>query len=660
MARRRPNRLARPVAGHTIKGLPAGLAQPGGQVRSSEQIAALVAQQMTVGGLAQPLPRDQFPYAFGPGMPLTPAPLDPTRPTTGRAEPRLWEYPVSWNLPGVTTGRTVPWRILRQAAEIPLIRDCIRIRKAEVAGLEWDFSLSRRAVERAQRDQPGASRLDVESGLRQKLAGEIDRAVSFWTAPDKGNGYTFTEWISQALEEHLVLDALAIYPRRTLGGDLYALEVLDGSTVKPLLDHRGGRPMPPEAAYQQIIHGFPRGEYTADTSDTNGQTVVTDGYTADQLIYIRREVRTHTPYGLSPVESALIDIDLWQKRVGWLRSEYTDGMAPSGWLRWLSESSNTWTPQQIAEYERELNDHYAGNTALRRRYRVLPPGLIPDESNASEAERYKPEFDLFVIKLVAAHFDITAHELGHAETKGIGGAGHAEGQDRLGERKGRGPALKWIASLISDMSRAHLGTPPELEFRWLGLDDETEDAEQTRADVASGLLTLNEGRDEIGRPRYAFPEADRAAIMSTAGTVTFIEGAEQRAAAAAELAARAAVQPPPAPGQAPPVDEQQQAKTAEAAAYRRWAAKGHSSRRFELQHLVHADLAVHGVDPDRVLVKADEPTTFTLQVGSVDGSAMSAAIAELAREGKLKITADQVKAGGQGKAPGPDGPATRP
>lgn len=610
MARRRRNR--RPIE----KALPATLSSSAvsGQTYTAEQVSALLNRQQSTASLAQPLPRDQYEYQFGPGIPLTPAPLDPTRPT-GRAEPRIWEYPVSWNLPG-QRGRLVPWKTLRDAADLPLIRDCIRIRKSEIQGLEWDFGLTRRALDRAQRDQPEAGRLDVERQLRDKLVTDIDRCTDFWLVPDPGNGYTFAEWICMFLEEQLVLDALAIYPRYTLGGDLYALEILDSSTIKPLLDHRGGRPMPPEPAYQQILYGFPRGEFTADTSDTEGRTVVPNAYTSDQLVYIRREVRAHTPYGLSPVEQALLDIDLWQKRVAWLRAEYTDGTMPSGWLVNEQGANHQWNPSQVAEYERELNDHYSGNTSNRFRYRVLPPGFRPEESGPGTAEKYKSEFDLHLLKLVVAHFDLTVHELGFTEAKGLGSQGHAEGQDRLNNRKGRKPVLRWIAELITDMSRAHLGLPAELEFKWLGIDDEGEGEEEdkTAEQVAAGLLTINEGRDELGRPRFTIPEADKPAIIAASGTITFVEGAEERAQATQDLAERAvdakANGGPPGGGQDNPRAPARSGssapggsgakKHAEALAYKRWAAKGRNGRRFELEHIEPADLLEFEIDPARV------------------------------------------------------------
>jgi hypothetical protein len=272
--RRLPHRLVQPAV---EKSLPLALASAGGQIRSGDAALMALRQQSALRGqLAQPLPRDEYPYEFGPNIPLVPAPLDPAG-LSGRAEPRLYEYPVSWNLPG-QDNRLIPWRTLREAGDHPLIRAAITVRKAEIAGLEWDFTLSRRAVDEAVRDSSGASRLDVEQQLRDRLRPAIMAARAAWQKPDVGNGLTFAEWTSRFLEEHLVLDAAVIYPRLTVGGKWFSFEILDGATVKPLLDHRGGRPLPPQPAYQQILYGFPRGEFTADTSDMDGQLQIPNAY----------------------------------------------------------------------------------------------------------------------------------------------------------------------------------------------------------------------------------------------------------------------------------------------------------------------------------------------------------------------------------------------
>lgn len=613
--RRRPYRLA-----GTTKALPAALTtSTAGQVRTADQVTALAQLHNQMGTVATPLPRDLYPYQFGPGIPLNPAPLDPVRRDTGRAEPRIYDYPVSWNLPG-QQGRLIPFSVLRRAAEMPILADCIRIRKEEISTLQWEIGVSPRAVGAVQREQPGTSRHIAEKTIRESMIPEIERLTHWWQEPDRGNGYTFEQWITQLLDERLVIDALAIYPRCTLGGDLYAFEILDGATIKPLLDHRGGRPMPPEPAYQQQLHGFPRGEFTADVSvDEDGTPTIPGGYPADQLIYRRRDVRTWTPYGRSPVEMALLDLDTWMKRQAWIRAEYTDGVMPGGWLRWSDNNPDVmWSPQQVLEYETALNDLLSGDTAARKRWRMLPPGVVPEPAGAGEAERYKPEYDLFLLKLLVAHFDMTIHELGFTETQGLGSAGHQVGQENLNERKGSKPTLKAIQAILTDISRAHLGMPPELEFRWTDLATDEGDADTVIAEqVGAGLLTLNEGRDETGRPRYDFAEADMPALYAPrTGTITFLEGAsiaeqppvEQDAGFTGATAQPGAPgQDKPRPGTAPPGSDGRTggegAKAAEAAAYHRWARKGRLGRRFELQLIASPpELAFYGIDPDRVML----------------------------------------------------------
>jgi hypothetical protein len=322
-------------------------------------------------GAALPLPRNPrwATAPFGPGAPLVPAPIDATRPDTGRAEPRIWQYPVSWNLPG-SANRLHPWTLLRSAADgISLFRRCIEIRKDHMTGLDWDVVISQDAVERAQAGEPDTGRADVESKLRDRLGPEIDRAVQFLDTPDRANGYQFAQWLSMLLEEVFVLDALPIYPRYTFGGDLWSLEVIDGTTIKPLLDERGGRPLAPYPAYQQVLFGFPRGEFTADTTMTDDGQAIRGGYAADELIYSRRVVRVWTPYGYSAVEQALDDGDLYLKRHLWMKTEYSAGTSIAG----VYETPETlgWTPEQLLEYEQAWNDALGGDT-LRP-----APGPVP-------------------------------------------------------------------------------------------------------------------------------------------------------------------------------------------------------------------------------------------------------------------------------------------
>jgi hypothetical protein len=102
-----------------------------------------------------------------------------------------------------------------------------------------------------------------------------------------------------------VLDAGTLEVRKNRGGDIIGLDIIDGSTIKVLIDTTGRRPAPPAPAFEQIIHGRPW-VLTEDgrvNTNTKGRPVF-----ADQLIYVPRNPRPHKLYGYSAVEQIMLTI----------------------------------------------------------------------------------------------------------------------------------------------------------------------------------------------------------------------------------------------------------------------------------------------------------------------------------------------------------------
>lgn len=466
-------------------------------------------------------PRNLVP--FGPLNPLNPAPLDPSRPDTGRPAPRITEYPVAWNVPG-NSNRLVSWRTLRDAADnVDILRRCIEVRKKHVRGLEWAWTVSDQAVADAYRADPSRGKDDVEARLRDQWLPEINRLTEFWQWPWKSNGLDFGAWVNGVMEEYIVLDALAIYPQTTYGGDLLALEVIDGTTIKPLLDSRGARPQTPFPAYQQDLYGFPRGEWQATVQvDADGNEVINSGFLADQLYYHRENYRAFTPYGFSAVEQALISARLYLKRQGWMLSEYDDGVLPVMLLE--SPETLSITPRERDEYEVALNDDLTGQTRARHRAKMLWPGTTPTVLPSAD-ERYKPDYDLYLIKLLASHFGVTIAELGFTEAKGLGSTGFHEGQADVQARVGLTPDSAMLASFIGTLSARFLKAPSELVFKFMDPehDDEAVADAVATARVNRGTMTTNDDRQRIGLPLLDIPEADMPYIASATGPV-FLEG----------------------------------------------------------------------------------------------------------------------------------------
>lgn len=565
------------------------------------------------------LPRDPYNnVAFGPGEPLLPAPIDPPVQSGTRAAPRRWDYPTSWNL--TTTTRLVPWTVLRDAADqVSIVRSCIEVRKSEMTGLEWSFGVdASRAQHLAERS--GESRHTAAAALQDKHSDDIERLHQWWTTPDRINGWSWSEWLSALLEDSLVIDANPVYPHLTMGGDLHSAELIDGATIKALQDWRGATPQPPMAAFQQILSGFPRGDYQASPSDAVDAEFASVVYGArpasvntDTLIYKVRNRRSTGPYGFSCVEQALADVDLWLKRFAWLRSEFDAGVTPE----MLVNVDASLTPEQLRQYEAVFNDDLSGRSADRHRARFLPAGFNASYPGSFDA-KFNSDFDFHLVRLICAAFDVLPTSIGFTPNHGTGAMGSSTQQD--GERvsqlqRATKPTAQWVTDLVNQISSTYLGMPPEITFRFHGLDedDEAREAELLTRYVGGGLKTLNEGRDELNLPRYPFPEANQPYLVTPTGPA-WLNVAVQPVGLPGNLPSVAANNAPQALEQAvPPRDrtsateaepaqhDTAAAKAAEAKAFRRWAGKNRApGRQFELKALTVDDLDTFGIDPDMV------------------------------------------------------------
>ena len=527
-----------------------------------------------------PLPRNPWlaMVPFGPGLPITPGAINPLR-EDGRPDPRRYEYQVAQNI-NITETRFTPFKTLRASADqIDILRRCVEVIKAKIIGLEFDIVLGQDAAEKIGAEA-GIDHIRAMAQARQKFNNEIDRVRTFWENPDKANGLTFADWLNIALEEILVIDAWAVWPQRTVGGDLYGLQILDGSTIKPLLDDRGMRPMAPAPAYQQILYGFPRSEFSANNDDPSA-----DGeFTADDLAYMVKNRRTTSVYGLSPVERALPLADIYLRRQQWLRAEYTDGVLPE----LMFETDATWgtNPDLIRAYENILNDDLSGQTEQRKRARLLPAGIKPLQFDGY-GEKFKDTLDDFLIASICGHFGVQPTEIGYNPKAGLGGAGFENGKAQNAELLGAQPLVNWIGKMLTNLSYTYLGMPRELEFKLMmskRTDDEAS-ARKAQIEVTSAGKTINERRSEMGLPLLDTPQADMPILVAGAGTYLFSpEGI---------INAQDVVTAPvlEQDGQTPVGSEQQSIEevTAEAQtevkAFLKWVKKGNRGRNFEFKSI---------------------------------------------------------------------------
>ena len=591
------DRIAKAIATGNIEKAPN---LPAGSVVMSETDMANVANAMRDSyGNSNPLPRNPWlnMVPFGPGMPITPGAINPVDPATGRPQPRQYEYQVAQNI-NVTETRLVPFKTLRAAADqIDILRRCIEVTKSKLSGLDWDITLGTDASEKIA-SESGGDHVRAMAKARDKYTDEINRLREFWENPDRSNGLTFSDWLMIAAEELLVVDAWAVFPQPTVGGDLYGLQILDGTTIKPLIDDRGMRPMPPSAAYQQILYGFPRSEFSANSDDP-----AADGeFTADDLAYMVRNRRTTTVYGFSPVERSLPLADIYLRRQQWIRAEYTDGVLPD--LMFTTDADWGTNPDLLRAYENILNDDLAGQTEQRKRARLLPSGLAP-VVNEGYGEKFKDTLDDYLITSICGHFGVQPSEIGFAPKGGLGGAGFQEGEALSAEAIGIQPMANWISKMVTNLSYAYLGMPRELEFKLMTSkrNDNESNARKSQIEVTSGAKTINEHRSELGLPLLDTPQADMPILVTGAAMYLFspdgiINASEVTSAPALEGPDATAIAPvTPNTDNAEPItepdvdvdeagQEQIDEETAtEVKAFMKWANKGKRARLFEFKNL---------------------------------------------------------------------------
>ena len=237
---------------------------------------------------------------FGPQQPLQPqAPPE--------VKGRQFDYPFGANLNYMPRSEGgITFAELRALADaLPLLRAVIETRKDQIAAQNFTVR------QRSRANLPDAS-------------ARIDAALAFLARPDRRR--SFGDWLRMLLEDLLVIDAATVYPRYDRAGKLHSLDVVDGATIKPLIGEDGRAPEPPDPAYQQVLHGVPAADFSAD-----------------ELLYLPRNVRAHKLYGMSPVEQIALTINIALRRDAATLEYYRAGSVPDAFGTLPKE----WTSDQI-------------------------------------------------------------------------------------------------------------------------------------------------------------------------------------------------------------------------------------------------------------------------------------------------------------------------
>ena len=413
-----------------------------GQPRPVNQDALMMQMQ------AQQAPAKTGTPMFAPG-----APLQPSQGLVNPLGPRQYQFPVGYNISARPRNT--------EATGFDALRNLSMLYDgAQLCEQVWLENVSRLKLEIKLDPDFAAATGDTE----EKHIDDIKRYKDFFGYPDPGNGYDLKSWMRMGTRETLQIDALSIYVRPTRGGGVYSLEIVDGTTIKPLIDPRGRRPLPPYPAYQQFLYGVPAGLYTSE-----------------QMIYFRETVRAESVYGLSRNERIILRINQALRKENKDLSRFTDGNMPPGILEPPDDGSQ-WTPEMLLAYQEMWDALLAGNDQARSRIKVVQPGskitLLQD------ADIFV-DFDRFLLNVCASCYGMTMADLGFTESVN---KSSGETQENVFYRRSVKPLMDRFAELFTFILR-HYFHENRFVVGWSGF----EEAEDFNTLTASYVSLVNAG-----------------------------------------------------------------------------------------------------------------------------------------------------------------------
>lgn len=314
---------------------------------------------------------------FSPGLPLNPQPG-----VTPEHAPRAWSFPLAYNTSGVDRTRGI--------ADIPSFQQLRTLAK-----LYSGITLP----ERVWLDMiPG---LTLKIGLTPEMKAqgyddkdfqpEIKKYLKFFEKPDKR--LDTHSWLRTLVRSQTQIDEVYVYKRRTRGGELYALEAVDGATMKPLLDDWGRIPEAPQPAYQQYPWGMPG-----------------DLFTTDEIIHYQETPQDDSPFGFGRVERFMMEVNLALRKKKRDLAMFTEGNVPQGIMEVPQEMN--WTADEIDKFEKLWNSLIAGNVQQQARVKFTYPGMKYIKTDSGEI---LTDFDYFLYKIACGCYGISLQDIGFVE-----------------------------------------------------------------------------------------------------------------------------------------------------------------------------------------------------------------------------------------------------
>lgn len=344
---------------------------------------------------------------------------------------------------------------LRRFAESPVPRRAINLIKDRIAGMDWQIQLRR------------GYRASQVPDLEERL--EILRR----TLEEPNRSDTFRSVVEQALEDALVGGFGAIEMERTMDPERpFALWPVDGATIQ-LNAHWNGEP------------DAPRYAQTTGPGGSGAKVRLND----NELMYLRVNPRSHTPFGLGPLEVAFEAVNSFlsaQRYAGRLASNSVVQYA-----LWLNET----TPNQHNRLLRWWQDEIEGTGRVPLLTCEQKPEVLKF-TGGTDAE-LRISWQEFLIRMIGNAFGLPPMLLGVEHDVNRNTASELADE---AFRSTIAPVARMLAEHITrDLFGKCLGWREfEFVFNELNARDEQQEVQIQTMLLQAGVLTIDEVRAQRG------------------------------------------------------------------------------------------------------------------------------------------------------------------
>ena len=271
---------------------------------------------------------------------------------------------------------------IRRLAKTPYVAMVVNTICDEVASLDWEIK--------------------VRDGKEKEVPDSVIEEVENFFYNPNINDESLEQVLRKGLRDLLELDAMVLNKIFNMKGDFIGVMAYDGGTFTKNPDIHGVMPQPDQGpAYFQ--YGWSTGARPIP-------------FNKDEIIYIMRNPRADSIYGMSPLENILRVVQMLQYGIDSNLEYFTDNQIPKGFFKMVGATQDDIKAfyQAFSEVQKKRDE--AGN--YRKIFYKMP--VINTEGSFEKVSFSNVELELIAqqqwfAKLVWANFGINPSELGFTE-----------------------------------------------------------------------------------------------------------------------------------------------------------------------------------------------------------------------------------------------------